>query len=120
MSQGSERVYSLFLPKNYVDSPGPFPLVIALTGAGGTYEFGTGVGLQNVADTSGFVLVSPNPLGNSWYHGASADLQSMEDVAFISDLLDSLIDSYKIDTTRIYLCGLSSGAFMRLSSITLS
>jgi len=112
MSQGSERVYSLFLPKNYVDSPGSFPLVIALTGAGGTYEFGTGVGLQNVADTSGFVLVSPNPLGNSWYHGASASLQSMVDVTFISELLDSIIASYNIDTTRIYLCGLSSGAFM--------
>jgi len=112
ISQDRERVYSLFLPKNYVDSPGSFPLVIALTGAGGTYEFGVAVGLQNIADKEGFVLVSPQPFMNAWTGGNNANLQSLEDVIFISELLDSLIASYKIDTNRVYLCGLSSGAFL--------
>jgi len=111
VSQGRTRLYSLFLPKSY-SSATKLPLLIALTGAGLTYEFGVAVGLQNIADKEGFVLVSPEPFMKAWTSGNNANLQSLEDVIFISELLDSLIVSYKIDTNRVYLCGLSSGAFL--------
>ncbi len=113
VSQGIPRYYSLFRPKNYA-SMTKLPTVIAFTGCGGTSEFGTGTGLQQIADSAGFVLVSPQPFMNCWTDGGAASLLGTEDIVFVSQLIDTVIANYKADNQRIYLCGLSSGAFLSL------
>ncbi len=117
ISQGITRYYSLFRPKDY-GSREKIPLVIAFVGAGGNYEFGVEVGLQNIADSTGFMLVSPQPSGFRWADGAASNTTGLEDLTFISELLDTLITRYKVDSLRIYLTGISSGAFLsfRLAS----
>jgi poly(3-hydroxybutyrate) depolymerase len=71
-----------------------------------------------IADSAGFILVSPQPLSNCWTDGGSSSLTALTDVNFFSELLDTLIARYKVDNLRVYLCGISSGAFLsfRLAS----
>jgi poly(3-hydroxybutyrate) depolymerase len=101
---GIDREFYVFLPSNYMGR-GAFPLMFALNGSGGTgYTAQDASRMSSVADTSGFIVVYPNPVGANW------NLNS--DVGYISALIDSVNSYYNVDLSRVYVCGFSFGGYM--------
>ena len=123
VSAGLKREYLLYVPRSY-DRTTPSPLVISLHGGALWGAAQQEISQWNrVAESQGFIVVYPSGLGGggprAWRAGGGPG--SMRDVRFISELIDTLRASYKIDPTRIYADGLSNGAGMAfLLSCTLS
>ncbi len=111
------REYIKHIPATYNPSE-PIPLMIALHNAyGSASEFVTMTKLSEKADEEGFIVVYPNGTGNPkfWNAGGccgSAMNNDIDDVGFISVLIDTLCVSYNIDTTKIFIAGFSNGSIM--------
>jgi polyhydroxybutyrate depolymerase len=114
VSSGEHREYLLHVPGSY-DSSTPTPLVISMHGAGlwGAAQKETSL-WNDLADNERFIVVYPSGVGGKgvrvWRVEPGAGLG--KDVRFISELLDTLKNSYNIDSTRIYANGLSNGGGM--------
>ncbi len=101
----------------------PAPLVILLHGGGGSGDNMAGqTGFDELAKREGLVTAYPygsNRLFNerllTWNAGhccAYAMTGKIDDVHFISMLIDELVASGKVDPTRVYVTGLSNGGMM--------
>jgi polyhydroxybutyrate depolymerase len=107
-----ERTYRVHLPSGY-DGTQPAPLMLAFhfyTGSGRSMEWLTH--LNQIADREGFMVVYPDGYEGSWAEGSNlyaADLDQVDDLAFVSALLDQLEQDYAVDPTRVYATGFSSG-----------
>jgi polyhydroxybutyrate depolymerase len=92
------------------------PLVLALhgrLGQGKSQEKLTG--LDAVADEGGFIVVYPDGVDRSWADGRGttpADRQGVDDVGFLTALVDYFIDTLGADRHRVYATGMSNGAMM--------
>lgn len=97
------------------------PLVIALHGNGGTaarLNHGTRYGLTRQADARGWVLVIPQGISESWNdHRPFKEqaLQGVDDVGFLTQLIDRAHADYGIDTDRVFIVGASNGGAMALT-----
>jgi len=113
--EGHNRDYMVFLPNNYADKF-DFPLVIYLHSYDWTAEIEMDyTQMHLVADTSGFILVTPNAFERRWNSGENPDWPApdVDDVGFINALIDTLSNHYtNIDHERIYTCGFSAGGTM--------
>jgi polyhydroxybutyrate depolymerase len=112
---GQERTYELHVPESY-DGSKPAPLLLALHG-----RLGTGSGqeklthLDKASEEHGFLVVYPDGLDRSWAdgrEGTPSDKNHVDDVKFLSALIDKMETEYKIDASRIYAAGMSNGGFM--------
>jgi polyhydroxybutyrate depolymerase len=112
---GRERTYILHVPSDY-DGRQPVPLVLALHG-----RLGDGAGqeklthLDTTSDKHGFLVVYPDGINRSWADGREAtpaEKKGIDDVKFLSALIDQLEQQYKIDPSRVYATGMSNGGFM--------
>ena len=99
--------YLLYLPPDY-DKQESWPLMVFLHGAG---ERGNDLnklkvhGPPKLVETGKdlpFVIVSPQCPADQWWPGLEREVIA---------LVDEMIDKYKIDTSRVYLTGLSMGGF---------
>ncbi len=118
---GKERVYIVHTPPQYKSATSKLPCVLALHGGGGKAEqFSTFTGMSDVADAEGFIVVYPQgivkrKLGYGWNDGrviSTNTEKDLDDVAFLSALVDSLSVQFSIDTKRVYATGMSNGGFM--------
>jgi polyhydroxybutyrate depolymerase len=109
---GTERSYQLHLPPDPTSNS--LPLVLAFHG-----WLGTGramerlTGLSAHADRRRLAVVYPQGLGFSWNSGTGAgyaDRHDVDDVGFISALINRLPEEIPLDTSRIYAVGMSNGA----------
>lgn len=114
---GIERTYILRVPES-VDMHKTSPLVFVLHGGGGTAKgMNSLTGFNKVSDKYGFIICYPQGYDKQWNDGRKVtenyvnDVE-INDVKFISLLIDSLESKYKIDTSRIYACGISNGGMM--------
>lgn len=118
---GLNRTYLLHIPPSY-DKTKPLPLLIALHGGGGTgknmVKLSRG-GLDKLSDKKGFVVVYPDGIEKQWNDGRTgeevksrAHKENIDDVGFISTLIDKLIKKLNIDPKRVYITGMSNGAVM--------
>jgi polyhydroxybutyrate depolymerase len=114
-SGGLTRTYQGHLPASYADAQ-RLPLVLALHGHGGD-----GQGMQrlthlnSLADRHGFIVVYPDGYQKSWADGrgaTEADQAGVDDVGFLSALIDTLAGRFKVDRSRVYVTGISNGGFM--------
>lgn len=126
--EGGARTYHLVVPPN-LGAGAKVPLVIVLHGAGGngrhalaTYRWG------ERAPADGFIAVAPDalppkrdapprfadnpPYWNDLSGRGNLAHQQIDDVGFISALLDQLLAAYPIDADRVFVTGFSSGASM--------
>ena len=97
------------------------PIVIMLHGGGGNAENGVKMSqFDQIAARERFIAVYPEgtskrgPL-KTWNAGhccASAIEEKVDDVGFISKVIDTLVASGKADPSRIYVTGMSNGAMM--------
>ena len=116
-SGGLQRTYNVHISSSY-DKTIPTPLVIVLHGGGGTGQGMTKLASFNaISDRENFIIVYPDGFENHWNDGRDvqryrAQKQNVDDVGFISALIDHLSDEYNIDARRIYVTGISNGAMM--------
>lgn len=103
--------YLRYVPATPAD--GPRPVVVDLHG----YSEGAEVHVQMsdlaaLADTEGFVVVSPQGTGDIafWNHLQHAD--GPPDVEFLAAVLDDVEAALCTDPQRVYATGLSNGGFM--------
>ena len=117
--EGLNRTYCLYYPKS-LDNTKPVPLVFVLHGGSGAGEITIGVSLgrfNELADRDGFIVVYPDGIEKSWNDGSGimewrAHRENINDVGYISALIDSLGRDYNIDKTRVYACGISLGGML--------
>ena len=116
---GLERSYRIHTPPSY-DKMNPLPLLIALHGGGGTgkkMEELTLGGFNKLSDREGFIVVYPDGIEKHWNDGREnvsyrAHREKVDDVGFLSALIDALMKERNIDRNRIYVTGISNGAMM--------
>lgn len=120
---GVERRYLMTMPKNYSDANPPIPLLIACHGgSGNAKQFRDSNDYDRLAEEYNFIVVYPDGTSvnrvlpnmrvwNSGYIKAAVEL-GVNDVEFISVLIQTLIQKYKIDASRVYMTGHSNGAMM--------
>ncbi len=117
-SGGLTRDYRLYIPAMY-NANTPVPLVLNLHGytSSATEQEFYG-NLRPIADTANFLIVHPNGtidgLGNRFWNTFGTGYP-VDDVEFLSNLIDSLRTKYNIDPNRIYSTGMSNGGFMSYS-----
>jgi polyhydroxybutyrate depolymerase len=116
---GMTRTYRVFIPAAAVQ---PMPLVFVLHGGGGA---GAGMealargGFTDRAQSEGFAVVYPDAFRRNWNDGrkdapSAAARRNIDDVAFISALIDAISAETQIDPGRVFAAGLSNGAMMAL------
>ncbi|HWB17974.1 MAG TPA: PHB depolymerase family esterase [Vicinamibacterales bacterium] len=124
---GTPRTYLLH---DFAQDAAAAPLVIVLHGGGGNAQTAEEkTGFDRVAAREHFVVVYPDGTARSgrgslaaarsrlltWNAGhccAAAMADRVDDVAFISTLIDALAASGRVDRSRVYVTGMSNGAMM--------
>lgn len=111
--EGVVRNYRVFIPSGY-NQTNAHPLVFNLHGNGSTASQQEAYSEMNlIADTANFIVVYPDGVSNTWNSGFNTPYNSgINDVGFISDLIDTVASNYNIDLQRVYSCGMSMGGFM--------
>lgn len=109
------REYLRYIPTAY-DGTSPVPLLFNLhgyTSNNGQQDFYGD--FKAIADTANFILIHPNgtldAAGNRFWN-AFGLAGGVDDVDFISALIDKIDEDYNIDLNRVYSCGMSNGGFM--------
>jgi polyhydroxybutyrate depolymerase len=97
-------------------------LVIVLHGGGGNAANAANMtGFSALADKEGFVVAYPDGTGrlaprlltwNARHCCAYAMQQKVDDVGFISALIDELVKTRGVDPRRVYVTGMSNGGMM--------
>ena len=110
---GLQRTYLVHAPAGLAQPNG---LVLNLHGAGQTGRDQAAVTHYDaIADQHGFVVAYPDGIDLSWADGRGAsipDRQGVDDVGFLSALIDRLSRDYGIAPGRVFVTGMSAGAFM--------
>jgi polyhydroxybutyrate depolymerase len=114
MVNGLMRNYFLYVPA--INSPQEsVPLILNLHGYGSNKLEQLFYGdFRAIADTANFIVAVPNGSMDltgilSWN---TFGIGTVDDVNFISQLIDRINTSYSIDQNRIYSTGMSNGGFM--------
>jgi polyhydroxybutyrate depolymerase len=116
VSGGRKRSYLLYVPESY-DPGTPTPLVISLHGFAEWPAHQMRISKWNeLANQHGFMVAYPCgtrvPLRWHTYAMPGRNIDTQDEVTFISDLIDQLGDEYNLDPTRVYVNGLSNGGGM--------
>jgi polyhydroxybutyrate depolymerase len=112
---GIERSYRIFIPETYDEAGEPVPLVIVLHGAGGTGAWIESFsGFNDLTSTENFIAVYPEGVNNVWNDGRRGDVRvgNIDDVNFISEIIDFLSANLNIDPQRVYATGYSMGGML--------
>jgi len=120
-----QRKYILHIPTNY-NSASPHDLVFVLHGgtgsANGMMNF---TGFNDLSDLENFIVVYPQGIftgnsifgsvGHHWADGRTTtipDTLGVDDVGFISNLIDTISGQFNIDQGNIFATGISNGGYM--------
>ena len=113
------RPYQYEVPSNY-DSSHPTPLILllhaySLDGAGQNTYFG----FDHIINQAGFLLAYPDGTLDKhsfhyWYaaNAGATPGAYVDDVAYLTAVIDDMSAHYNVDPQRIYVVGHSNGAFM--------
>jgi len=125
---GYTRTWKYYVPTSYNETGDPVPLVFSFHGVGSS-----GAGQENLTDfaelaeNETFIVVLPDAtdipgvhpilaLGETiqWNVGSPISMQyeyDVDDLGFVSELVDKFKEDYNIDASRVYATGMSDGAF---------
>jgi polyhydroxybutyrate depolymerase len=108
-----ERSYVVYVPASY-DHEAFTPLVLAFHGyANSPGQQEEWSALSEKAAAAGFVLVYPRGTGFiSGWNGGDCCGSMVDDVGFVSALIDRLQEDLCIDPQRVYATGFSNGGFL--------
>ncbi len=116
----SDRTFLLHIPPNYT-SKTPLPLVVVLHGA-----FNTGsqteseTGFSALADSERFLVAYPEGIGlfgflQHWNAGhccGKAADSNVDDVGFVAEVINTVRQKFAVDSTRLYMAGMSNGGML--------
>ncbi len=114
LHDGILRQYRLYVPAAYNGSA-PVPLLFNLHGYGSNNLQQSIYGdFRSIADTANFIICLPNGTPDDvgslrWNSGFGP---GVDDVGFISTLIDTISANYAIHPAKIYSTGMSNGGFM--------
>ncbi len=116
---GYERSYLVHLPPEE-KMQYSVPLLFHIHGGGGTAKGTPGLTFgrfNELSNQEGFIVVYPNAIDKNWNDGRQGDNvkaweEDIDDVGFISTIVDELKAKYNIDSDRIFTSGMSNGGFM--------
>lgn len=114
---GRQRTYRVYTPAAF--TPGA-PLVIVLhssDGDVGPIRRSTGFGFERLADAHGFAVAYPRGFEGNWnacnrIGDYSANALNVDDVGFITAMIDELAGAIGADSNRVFAVGLSRGGHM--------
>jgi polyhydroxybutyrate depolymerase len=116
-----KRDFRVFIPGNY-SSTRKAPLVIVLHGGGGRgFRMERFTGFSDLAQREYFIVAYPDGYRRNWNDGrevpqSGAHRERVDDVSFMSSLIDAIRGRYAVDDRRIYITGISNGFMsMRLA-----
>lgn len=122
---GKHRSYDIYIPNHQFDKP--LPLVVLLHGYMGDADVMTGENGKKapykiwlaIAERDGWIILVPEGEFGSDQHRGWNDCRAnaksnpaVDDMAFIEQLLEKVIDEYTIDKHRLYAHGTSNGGNM--------
>jgi polyhydroxybutyrate depolymerase len=113
--QGRKRTYRLYVPPT-LSLDAPAPLVFVFHGGGGqgpSMERLTG--FDDLAEREKFVVAYPDAVSGHWNDGRDVEAfesqrRRVDDVAFVTSLIDAISAAHRIDPRRVYATGISNGA----------
>jgi len=117
---GFHRSYLIHIPKNY-NWADARPLAVALHGAFSTAEeMEEETGFSDLADREGFLVVYPNGITlfgwfQHWNAGhccGRAMKDEVDDLDFISTVIEEVSRDFHVDSSRIYMLGYSNGGML--------
>ncbi len=108
-----DRPYLLHVPGSDGPATQPQPLVVQLHGRGiDAVRFDWWTGFSGLADAAGFALAMPQAVGEMWNDGRYAARQQIDDVGFLTAVIEDVSARIPVDRARVYLVGMSNGATM--------
>ncbi|GAB4521472.1 MAG: hypothetical protein OHK0046_32890 [Anaerolineae bacterium] len=116
---GLERTYHLFVPESLAGAES-IPLMIALHPISSSgLAMAAMTGLSDAAAEAGFAVVYPNSARLYWDDGrTAADIApnqgAVDDLGFLTALIDELTATSNIDPEQIYLVGMDNGGGLAL------
>lgn len=112
---GLARTYRVFAPTTLEPGSQP-PLVLVLGGVGNSAEnMVSATEFDRAASVGNFVATYPEGIDLTWNAGfccASGTTSGVDDVEFLSRLIDELIADYDVDPAQVFATGVSAGAMM--------
>ena len=114
---GLLRQYFKHIPKGY-NANKKVALLLLLHGGGGNGKrIGNFTGFNELSDKDTFIVVSPDAWQKHWNDGRThpryeSQSNNIDDVGFLSALIDTIMKHYNIDSKRVYATGLSNGGMM--------
>jgi polyhydroxybutyrate depolymerase len=102
------RTYLVHSP----DDSDPHSLLLAFHGGGGRAK---GMPLltrfNEIADREGFVVAYPDGYRRHWADTPGTSPNGVDDLSFVSAIIEKLTTTYRIDTAKVYAAGISNGGF---------
>jgi polyhydroxybutyrate depolymerase len=128
VSEGVRRIYLVHAPNDY-HARALHRVIVVLHGGGGSAAFATRVyGWRELSQQTGCLIVFPqaqceNPASPAavrenpriWNDGSTRSAvahRNVDDIGYLSKVLDDLRSRYAVDSDRIYVTGFSNGASM--------
>lgn len=119
-----ERSFYMRYPINY-ESQTRFPLVIVLHGGDRKNgdEAAHRTGFDSLADKGNFIAVFPNGFKGKWHDGRLPSKERKQkkylekqnnDIAFLKQLIDHMVEYEQVDPKRVYMTGMSNGGMMTM------
>ena len=113
------RPFDVFVPSSYSEDTA-MPLVVLLHGFGASGIIqNLYFGLQPLAESRGFLYVHPdgtiNAINRQFWNATNACCgfgSTVDDVAYLSALVQNVQSNYNVDAKRIFFVGHSNGGFM--------
>jgi len=108
---GLARTFRVHLPPG-LDTCEHVPLVFNLHGSGSAgWQEELYTQFSDVADTGRFIAVYPDAVNAQWNINNIISA-GVDDVGFISAIVDTIYETYRINRNKVYSCGMSLGGFM--------
>ncbi|MBI4908197.1 MAG: hypothetical protein HY820_31515 [Acidobacteria bacterium] len=109
---GRTRTYLLYSPPA---RPSRLPLVLVLQGSGG--DAARMVRASAFHTLGAILVVYPNGYQKKWNDGRNipswlAHRENVDDIKFLSALIDSMVTKHNADPARVYITGISNGGLM--------
>src|SRR5437763_1058362 len=114
---GLKRAYLTYVPQGLTKGA---PLVVVMHGSGedsARMRIATGYGFERLADERSFAVVYPDGYEGYWnacniVGDYSANKLNLDDVGFLTAMVDKLISEIGVDPGRVFATGISRGGHM--------